>query len=111
MADDRELIREFVMLAYYFGKLLLFLKVNYIWRFCFGRAPRFSMKKKASINININLSHNAVNVSFGHKSGKGKNRSLAKMIFWRILLPIIISRGGLVFEGKYFTHTHPNMLC
>jgi hypothetical protein len=33
------------------------------------------------------------------------------MIFWRVLLPIIISRCGTVFEGKYFTHTAPHILC
>ena len=63
------------------------------------------------ICININLSNIAVTVSIGGKCCKGPNRSLAKVIFWRVLLPIIISRDDEVFEGKYFNNINPYMLC
>ena len=69
------------------------------------------MQKKGLININITLNQNVVNVSIGKKSGKGQNRSLTKMIFWRVFLPIIIFRDDLVCEGKYFTNTKPYILC
>ena len=69
------------------------------------------MLKKYLINININYHHSTINVSNGTKSGERQYRYLAKMIFWRVLLPIIISRCGTVFEGKYFTHTAPHILC
>ena len=69
------------------------------------------MLKKYLINININYHHSTINVSNGTKSGERQYRSLAKMIFWRVLLPIIISRYGVVFEVKYFTPAASYILC
>ena len=69
------------------------------------------MRKKCLVNINIHFHHSTINVSNGIKSSEGSHRFLAKMIFWRVLLPIIISRFGAVFEGKYFTPAAPYILC
>ena len=70
--------------------------------------------KIVDINIDINISPRIhVSCTRADKDSKRDNVSrMTKMIFWRVLLPIIISlRDIIVLWGKYFTHTKHIKLC